>query len=67
MGIPNGDYGFGLEMMGNVVGHSGGIIGCNSMVLRDGIRKITIITHTNSFDGLPAGHASQEFAKVLGY
>jgi len=67
MGVPNAGYGFGLEMMGDLVGHSGGIIGCNSMVLRDGVRKITIITHTNSFDGLPADHAFQEFAKVLGY
>jgi len=67
IGTPNGDYGFGLEIHGNFVGHSGGIVGWNSMVFHDGVKKITIITHTNSFDGIPAGYAFQQFAKVLGY
>lgn len=65
-GIPTSGYGFGIEIIGDWVGHSGGIIGWNSMVFHNGVKKITVITHTNSSDGLPAGKAFQRFGLILG-
>lgn len=67
MGVEGSGYGFGVEMILDLFGHSGGIIGWNSMVFYDKIKKITIITHANSLDDQPASYAFQEFAKVLGY
>lgn len=67
MGVAGSGYGFGVEMIMDLFGHSGGITGWNSMVFYDKTKKITIITHTNSIDDQPAGYAFQQFAKVLGY
>jgi D-alanyl-D-alanine carboxypeptidase len=67
IGSPEAHYGFGLELYGNLVGHAGAIIGYNTMVYNDGVRKITIITHVNTFEDNPAGFAFVEFAKILGY
>jgi D-alanyl-D-alanine carboxypeptidase len=67
IGSPEAHYGFGLELYGNLVGHAGAIVGYNSMVYSDGVRKITIITHVNTFEDNPAGFAFVEFAKILGY
>lgn len=67
IGSPEAHYGFGLELYGNLVGHAGAIVGYNSMVYNDGVRKITIITHVNTFEDNPAGFAFVEFAKILGY
>ncbi|MCX6238151.1 MAG: serine hydrolase [Bacteroidia bacterium] len=67
IGSPEAHYGFGLELYGNLVGHAGAILGYNSMVYSDGVRKITIITHVNTFEDNPAGFAFVEFAKILGY
>lgn len=67
IGVEGSGYGFGVERIGNFAGHSGGIIGWNTMVFYDGIKKITIITHANSLDEQPASYAFGEFAKALGY
>jgi D-alanyl-D-alanine carboxypeptidase len=67
MGVAGSGYGFGVEMIKDLFGHSGGITGWNSMVFYDKTKKITIITHANSLDDQPAGYAFQLFAKVLGY
>jgi len=67
IGFEGSGYGFGVERIGNFAGHSGGIIGWNTMVFYDGIKKITIITHANSLDEQPASYAFGEFAKALGY
>lgn len=64
-GVPGSDYGFGVEMIGNYIGHSGGIPGWNTMVFHNGVKKITLIVHTNSSDGTPAGVAFNEFGKIL--
>jgi D-alanyl-D-alanine carboxypeptidase len=66
-GVEGSGYGFGVEKIGDFAGHSGGILGWNTMVFYDGIKKITIITHANSLDEQPAGYAFGEFAKALGY
>jgi len=66
-GVEGSGYGFGVEKIGDFAGHSGGILGWNTMVFYDGIKKITIITHANSLDDQPAGYAFGEFAKALGY
>jgi len=42
-------------------------VGYNTMVYSDGVRKITIITHVNTFEDNPSGFAFVEFAKILGY
>jgi D-alanyl-D-alanine carboxypeptidase len=67
LGVQDSGYGFGLEIHGNLRGHSGGIVGWNTMVFHDAVKKITIITHANSLDEKPASFAFSEFAKVLGY
>lgn len=67
MGVAGSGYGFGVEMIKTLYGHSGGISGWNSMVFYDKTKKITIITHANSLDDKPAGSAFQAFAKALGY
>ena len=67
IGSPEAHYGFGLELYGNLVGHAGAIVGYNSMVYNDGVRKITIIIQVNTFEDNPAGYAFVEFAKILGY
>ncbi|MDP2303233.1 MAG: serine hydrolase domain-containing protein [Ignavibacteria bacterium] len=67
MGAAGSGYGFGVEMILDLFGHSGGIIGWNSMVFYDKTKKITIITQTNSIDDKPASYAFQQFAKALGY
>jgi D-alanyl-D-alanine carboxypeptidase len=67
MGATDSGYGFGVEMIKDLFGHSGGILGWNSMVFYDKTKKITIITHANSLDDQPASSAFAEFAKALGY
>jgi D-alanyl-D-alanine carboxypeptidase len=67
IGVAGSGYGFGVEMIKDLFGHSGGITGWNSMVFYDKTKKITIITHANSLDDKPAGNAFQQFGKVLGY
>jgi len=64
-GVPGSGYGFGVERIFDWTGHSGGILGWNSMVFYQGIKKITLIIHTNSLDGQPAGYAFQEFGEIL--
>ncbi len=64
-GVPGSDYGFGVEMIANYLGHSGGIPGWNSMVFYNGDKKLTVIVHTNSSDGTPANVAFNEFGKIL--
>lgn len=64
-GVPGSGYGFGVERILDWSGHSGGIIGCNSMVFYQGIKKITLIIHTNSLDDQPAGYAFEVFGEIL--
>ncbi|MCL6098476.1 MAG: beta-lactamase family protein [Bacteroidetes bacterium] len=62
---PGSYYGFGIERMGNWVGHPGLIMGYNNQVFYHAGKKITIIVTTNSEEGQPAFVAFAEFAKIL--
>jgi len=64
-GIADYGYGFGVERIFDWAGHSGGIIGWNNMVFYQGVKKYTLIIHTNALDGTPAGYAFQQFAEIL--
>ncbi|MFA7287514.1 MAG: serine hydrolase domain-containing protein [Melioribacteraceae bacterium] len=59
------DYSFGLDKIGDWVGHSGGIIGWNTMVYYNKAKNMSIVVHTNVLEGTPAGAAFNEFAKIL--
>lgn len=59
-------YGFGLSKSRGWIGHSGGIVGYNTMFFYHPEKKITIILYTNCNDGAPASAAFSDFAKILG-
>lgn len=60
-----GEYAFGLDKMGDWVGHSGGIFGWNTMVYYNTIKKISIVIHTNTLENTPAGVTFNEFGKII--
>lgn len=61
----NSTYSFGLDHMGDWVGHSGGIFGWNSMVYYNTVKKVSIVVHTNTLENTPAGEAFNEFGKII--
>jgi len=66
-GVAGSSYRFGVQSFGVFWGHTGAILGWNTMVCYDKTKKITIITHANSLDDEPAPYALVKFANVLGY
>jgi D-alanyl-D-alanine carboxypeptidase len=64
-GVPDCGYGFGVERIKDWTGHSGGILGWNSMVFYQGVKKFTLIVHTNTLDEQPAVAAFSELAQIL--
>ena len=61
----NSSYSFGLDSMGDWVGHSGGIFGWNTMVYYNTIKKVSIVVHTNTVEKTPVGEAFNEFGKII--
>ena len=61
----SGEYGFGVEHLSDWIGHPGIIEGYNSQIWINTIRKITIITTTNTSLDEPAYRAFAEFAMIL--
>ena len=61
----SGEYGFGVEHISDWIGHPGIIEGYNSQIWINTVRKITIITSTNTNINQPAYRAFAEFAMIL--
>ncbi len=58
-------YGFGLMKFRDWVGHSGVIEGFNTQIYYNTVKKITIITATNTQDNSPAEGAFHFFADIM--
>ena len=57
--------GFGLEKAWDWIGKTGAIMGYNSQLFYNPIKKITILINTNSMDGYPASSTFAAFANIL--
>ena len=61
----SGRYGFGIEHFSDWIGHPGTIEGYNTQIWINTVRKITIITTTNTSINEPAYKAFAAFALIL--